>query len=125
MAEAEFKREVGSGEQLPYGEAADLNRRLASVAPQTGTGLPSELAEAEPDDYKPQNEREEILFGPPEGLGRHLPPTAPVDRRVPPSVVRRLPALARAASRPDAPPALVAMYKLTLQRLEDEMRNGG
>lgn len=135
--EVQFEREVGSGGALPFGAAADLNARAAAVPSQEelpvpqpdpvgGTGLPDnvEYADSEPDpDIKPADEVEEVLFGPAQGHGRGMPDMPSAHGPVPASVVRRLPALARAAARPDAPDSLRALYKTLLNRLEREMRD--
>ena len=131
MAEdAEFKRGVGTGEQLPSGEASALNEAVAAIPPQAvpgpvdQTGLPQgvEWAQDEAPLPAPRGEQEEILFGPSEGLGRNMPDPATADGPVPASVVRRLPALARAAKDPNAPASLKAMHALIAQRLEEELR---
>lgn len=126
MAEAdvEYERSVGSGEQLPQGAAASLNAQAQAVPPPEPAPMP-ELAQGEPADYRPADEEDEILFGDATGAGRQMPAGPGRLGRVPPEVVRKLPALARAASSPDAPPSLVALYRLTLRELEDEMRDSG
>ena len=128
MADVEYER--GTNE-LPQGAAAALNDAAAKVpsvpqtAPMPEASIPlPELGEEGPD-YKPQDEVEQLLFADAEGMGRDMPDGPLKPRYVPAEVVRKLPALQRAASRSDAPPSLVALYKMTVRALEDEMRDNG
>jgi hypothetical protein len=128
----EYKADVGSGAQLEYGDANELNQSLvagdavedklgpAPVAPKPDLGLPAEDFQVEYTDedemFTPGNEDEEILFGPSEGLGGPPKPRRPV----PNSVLRALPLLSTIASDPSTPPAIKAAYKLILERLAAE-----
>lgn len=92
--------------------------------PVDETGLPQGVEWATDDEPDPPmgSEEEEILFGDPEGLGRGRPEVDVENRRVPAKLVRRLPALKRAASDPSAPASLKAMYRVLAERLENELR---
>lgn len=131
----EYSRGVGSGEQLGYGEAGDLNAELAEGDRVEEQLDDSQLVDdefdfedsVEPDvayddtpstRYKPANEFEEVMFGPPEGLAG--PVAKPSRHPIPQSVIRALPQLAMAANDPSSPPAIRALYKYTVQRLEAE-----
>jgi hypothetical protein len=128
MAQVEYER---GGNDLPQGAAAAANEAAAAVptpiqsVPVPDQDLPMpDLGEEDPD-FAPGDERDEGLFADAQGKGRDMPLGPSVRRNVPPEVIRKLPALARAASKSDAPPALVALYKMTLRALEDEMRENG
>lgn len=140
----EFKRDVGSGEQLPAGEATELNDQLAfgdeveeliadqSKIPLPDTGPPSGLGlggvsgdvveDVEFDDsddvFEPSDEDEEILFGPAEGIKPSEPPSGVLP--LPGSVVRRLPSLMALAMNPRTPPAIKAAVKIAVRALEQE-----
>ena len=89
------------------------------------TGLPQGVEWQEDDVQVPErfaDEDEEILFGPPEGLGQNRAPAETASATVPAKVARRLPALKRAAEDPSAPASLRAMYRLLADRLESELR---
>jgi hypothetical protein len=102
----EYKADVGSGAQLEYGDANELNQSLVA-------GDADEM-------FTPGNEDEEILFGPTEGLGRTGPPLA--KKPVPNSVLRALPLLSTIANDPKTPPVIKNAYKLILQRLAAEQK---
>lgn len=128
MAEVEYERGANA---LPQGAAAAVNDMAANVpSPVSNVPVPDQdlpmpdLGEEDPD-FVPSDEREELLFADAEGKGRDMPNGPGTRTFIPPDVVRKLPALARAAQRSDAPPALVALYKMTLRALEDEMRENG
>lgn len=121
--EAEVKRGVGTGEQLPMGEATQVNESLETLPQLDQTGILQGVEWAdgtEETNFVPTNEDDEILFGPAEGIGSG--DNEPTPNRVPASVIRRLPVLARAAKDPTAPPSLVAMYRILTDRLDREMR---
>jgi hypothetical protein len=128
MADVEYER---GANELPQGAAAAANETAASVptapdfpvAPVNDIPMP-ELGDEEPD-YAPKDEREALLYAPAEGRGRDMPDGPVTPKRVPVEVVRKLPALQRAAQRSDAPPSLVALYRMTVRGLEDEMREHG
>lgn len=128
MPEIEYERGTND---LPQGAAGDINEVANAITPDSGLDMPiapseelpmPELGEEGPD-YTPQDEAEQLLFADSEGKGRDF--QAPRSNYVPSEVVRKLPALQRAASRSDAPPALVALYRMTVRALEDEMRQNG
>jgi hypothetical protein len=131
----EYKADVGSGAQLEYGDANELNQSLVAgdaVENQLGPaptatadlGLPAEDFQVEYTDademFTPGNEDEEILFGPTEGLGRTGPPLA--KKPVPNSVLLALPLLITIANDPKTPPVIKNAYKLILQRLAAEQK---
>lgn len=120
----QYEREVGSGEQLPMGAAKQLNAQAAvTTKPPIEAPMPELAEEGQP--YSPQGDEEELLFAEPTGEPRDFV-SAPVGgRRIPAEVVRKLPALARAARSPGAPPSLIALYRLTVRQLEDEMKTLG
>lgn len=132
MAE-EFRRDVGSGEQLDAGEATGLNQELdfgEEVAAQleanslVGEQPPLDTSVEYTDEdpvYEPGDDLEKVLFGPTEGLaGAHVSPSK---KPIPRSVLRMLPTLMLLVDNPNTPPALKASYRLIIQRLEDEMVN--
>jgi hypothetical protein len=135
-----YRRDVGSGDQLDYGDATDTNAELAagdaveeqiqdqalvSVVPTTG-GMPAaepgpvEYADDGPD-YVPANEDEAILFGDSEGIG--LEPSLGATRPIANSVLRALPSLSAIVRDPTTPPAIRAAYNLVLQRLAAELES--
>lgn len=131
MADAKYQRQAGSGEQLAYGEATDLDQQqvlgndieaqLADSAIDAGQ-IPEaevEYADDEEEDYVPAGEDEEILFGDPEGVSK---PLYRGTKPIPKSVVRQLPMLALLANDPTTPPALRAAYKLIISRLAEEVQ---
>ena len=121
--DAQVKRGVGTGDQLPMGEAGELNAALETLPQMDQTGILQGVEWAdgtEETNFVPSNEDDEILFGPAEGIGSG--DNEPTPGRVPASVIRRLPILARAAKDPTAPASLVAMYRILTDRLDREMR---
>ncbi len=115
----------GTGpDQLPQGEAKQLNDQLASTPPPPDTAQPvapqqqqqALPAAASPNDYQPQftpqNEGDQFITGPttrpnePQTVGAHqqLP--------VPQAVLDAMPAFVEAAQAPDAPPQLQALVQL-------------
>lgn len=127
--EAEVRKgEPGVDEQLPQGEAQEINeglqaaRQLAeeeelAVGPLPELASPSDLEV----DATPQDEDEEILTQAdnPQPFRPGAPYRVPA---VPLSVLRRLPQLRAAANLPGAPPQVTAMYRLIVQRLREEDR---
>lgn len=119
MAAGEYNPEV-SGAQKQTQQAANTLRAVPTPPPEEP--MP-ELGVDEEPDYTPQGDEEMFLFGDATGEGRDF--AQPTGRRIPPEVVRKLPALARAAQAADAPPALVALYRMTVRELENEMKTLG
>lgn len=138
----EYQRDVGSGEQLGYGEATDANVALAAgdaleeeIAANSDLGLaapgevpapeedptPVEYSDEDPADYQPASELEQILFGPAEGVG--LERTAQVSRPIPNSVIRALPMLSAIVADPATPAAIRAAYRLLIQRMTAEQES--
>lgn len=131
MAE-EYQRNVGSGEQLGYGEATETNETAAAgeaVAASLDDQelIPDEDVEFVDDDYDesytPAGEDEEVLFGDAEGLGRpmSLGQVRSAQAPIPTAVLRSLPTLAALANDPRTPDSIKAAYRLVVQRLAAEM----
>lgn len=128
VPEAEFRKgEPGVDEQLGQGEAQELNEGLDQVpgeeAPLPEGPMPEEAEPGELDvDEGVADEDEDILTSAIDPRPVRMPHSIPA---VPLSLLRRLPQLRAAAQSPSAPPAAVAMYRLLMQRLqqEDEMRS--
>lgn len=115
--------------EMPQGELTLADPLIAGPPQQQvgldDTGLPQGVEWQEDDEPTPENfgsEEEEILFGDPEGLGRNQPEVGGTERSVPAHVIRRLPALKRAAQNPAAPAALKAAYRVLAERLQRELR---
>jgi hypothetical protein len=126
----DYQRGVGTGEQLPYGEATAENQNLAlgnAVEKQVednAIDVPDyqepQYARSETPDFKPTSGMDEVLFGPQEGIkpvGGIQDTTGPL----PHYVIRALPQLAQMAAQPGAPPQVVAAYRFLVQKLEAEM----
>lgn len=126
------KRDVGSGDQLPSGDAAAENASLvegnkieAQIDSQdlVGAGpVPAvadvEFAKGPQPEFSPQaGGIDDVLFGPREGVGVSVKKS---NRPVPNSVIRALPALAAAVQDPTTPAVIRAAYRLIIQRLEAE-----
>ena len=107
-------------------EAVPVNPSSTNLGFFDETGLPEnvEFSDEEVPDYKPADEDEELLFGPPTGAVPGGVGYQQLDAPLPASLVRRLPALARAAAEPGAPASLTALYRLTIDKLEREVRGG-
>lgn len=129
MAVGEAQQGVPGAEQQVQEEANAVEAVPVARGPQAdGVVGPQGVEWQDEDDapYRPTDEDEEILFGPPvEGARLRVPTQQPLEGPVPASLVRRLPALARAAADPAAPASLRALYALTVRRLENEMRASG
>lgn len=130
----------GAGEQLPQGAATQVNESNAAAAqavaqaqPQQGVPEGNPMQEIIPSDvqfaetpqgrnYAPQDEDEEILFA--DATGRGLASgRAPTGDRLPADIVRYMPMMAELAADPSAPPALKAVYRALVARLEEELRS--
>jgi hypothetical protein len=136
----EYKRDVGSGEQLDSGEATLENEDLAAgdqvedqlqdkaivqgVPMGRENELPVSYDDGEEPTYKPRDETEDIMFGPSEGLGKGLPPLLDKNSPVRRATIRALPRMAMVIKDPSTPPAVKAAYKYLLRMLEEESKNG-
>lgn len=134
----EFEREVGSGDQLAYGEASELNAALAkgdaieeTIASQ-GV-LPEQPISAadppidygdDPPEFEPgAGEFDDVLFADPvPGLE---PKKKTSKRPLPNSVIRMLPTMSAIVKDPATPPSIKAAYLLMIRKLEEEMRAKG
>lgn len=126
---AEYRRGQGPN-ALPQGAATSLNEAqpdLDALALENmdvpvqygkGDGLPI------PDDDSGVSDDLSILLAPPNP--NYTKRVLPKERqgRVPKYVVRHLPQFRAAATAPDAPPTLRALYNATLRQLEEERRRG-
>lgn len=126
---AEYRQGTGPN-RLPQGGASAVNEatpgfdELALESPDVpvqygpGQGLPI------PDDDSGVGDDMSILLAPPNP--GYTARAVPKERqgKVPKYVVRHLPQFRAAATAPDAPPALRALYNATLRHLEEERRRG-
>ena len=133
----EYKRDVGSGEQLPAGEATELNNALVEgdaveeslQAQQIVQGEAAPLEEVEYAEdydeplYSPSSDMDNILFGPSEGFAKQR--LRPANRPVPNSVVQSLPLLSTIVNDPSTPPVFKAAYRYYLRRLALEREARG
>lgn len=123
---AEYRQGVGP-QRLPQGAAKTLNQ--AQPSPDSFGEIPVQFAppaDAEVDyaDDSREDEDMQVLLSEPDA-GYMPPAVAPRQGKVPRYVVRHLPSLMAAATQPDAPPTLRALYRATIRQLEDEIRRGG
>ena len=129
---AEYRR--GTGPQaLPQGGAAAINAAQPPAAGPDqftmgpGSEVPVEFASGPevPDDERGLSENLQIMLGDPDP--GYQPPLINEGRkgRLPQHIVRNLPALQAAAKAPDAPPALRAIYNMSIRQLELERLQGG
>lgn len=144
MADRKVRKGPASPEQLPQGAATQVNEALAAV-PEAAPEAPVEAApsEAPPEapvpaaapsliqaqpaiqapapatgSFRPKEARDEtgaFLYSDGPGLRPR-----PLHARPPDEVVAWLPALARAATQPGAPPTLRALLGVILEALERE-----
>jgi len=126
----EYKRDVGSGDQLASGNASSTNQDLvagdaveqqiadAAIVADTMPG-PVQYATEDPAPYQPRGDMESVLFGPAEGL---KPEPTPDRKPVPDSILRALPGLAMTANDPATPAVIKAAYRYIVARLEAEMK---
>jgi hypothetical protein len=126
----EYKRDVGSGDQLASGNATSTNQDLvagdaveeqiasAAVVADTMPG-PVQYATEDPAPYQPRSDMEGVLFGPAEGL---KPEPTSDKRPVPDSVIRALPGMSMIVNDPATPAAIKAAYRYLVLRLEAEMK---
>lgn len=142
MAEAEFTRDVGSGDQLDAGGATDLNQTLQEgemaeeVIAQAGPQIdqmaeemalpPIEYADDDEPVGQPGDGMESVLFGPSEGLGKGMPLPTEMNHPARRAAVRALPQMSLIIRDPSTPPAVKAAYKYLVQLLEreEQQQNG-
>lgn len=132
MAEAEIRKgqntTPGGADQLPQGEATDLNATLEQVPEleDPEVALPPEYA---PEGYDPTagvtftDERDNLLFADPDEA-RPVRFQDDRSRKVPTQVVRHLPMLRAMLEDPEAPESLRAIYRAITDRLDQEIRRG-
>lgn len=130
---AEYRQGVGPN-RLPQGGAAQVNAAtppaedLAGTPLEPGGDIPVVYARGEADpvgnDDNGLSEEAQVLLAPPNpGFASSLMPSQSANR-VPRYVVRNLPILMAAASDPEAPVTIRALYNAVVRRLEAEMRQG-
>lgn len=132
---AEYRRGTGPN-ALPYGGAGDVNQATPPTEDVAGTPLdagaevpvqfaPGEADDNIPDDDNGLDEDTQVLLDHPNP--DYQASMFPKDRagRVPRYVVRHLPELMAAVRDPNAPPALLALYRAIIRQLEAEQRRGG
>lgn len=126
MAE-EVRRGQGP-DALPFGAATALNAatpdELALETPEIPVIFAPGTEDPVPDDDRDLNEDLQILAAAPDPEYRRS--AVPKERpgRVPKYVVRHLAQFRAAATAPDAPPTLRALYNATIRQLDDERRRG-
>lgn len=124
---AEYRRGQGPN-ALPQGEATRLNEatpdELALESPDIPVIFAPGRDDPVPDDDSDLNEDLQILAAPPDP--RYKGSVVPKERpgRIPKYVVRHLAEFRAAATAPDAPPSLRALFNATIRHLDDERRRG-
>ena len=123
---AEFRRGVGPN-ALPFGAATQLNRAqdFGELAMEN-TDIPVMFAKGEADAVPEPSGGDdlEILLDHPDP--DYQTSIIPKERpgRIPRYTVRHLAQFRAAATSPDAPPGLRALYNATIRQLDEEQRRG-
>ena len=130
---AEYQRGQGS-DALPQGGASQVNAstpgasqfdQLAMESPEVPVDfVPGNHGMAVPPTNDDLDEDMQILADGPDP-GRVVPMVKQNPNRLPKYIIRHLPQFRAAAMAPDAPPAMLALYKAAIRQLEDEQRRAG
>ena len=124
----EYKRDVGSGEQLPSGGATQANEDLAlgndveETLDAQDLVQPMEPAEFDdeytPPEYQPKGDLDSVLFGPSETFAKRS--LRKSGKPVPNTVVQALPLMSTIVNDPDTPPVFKALYRYYIRKLAQE-----